>query len=80
MISARIALFASATTAAARPIMPCTNPGEGFALVRASITWCETATPRAVATAPTLQVHDDADRTAISSMTRRGRTIDLNAY
>ncbi len=44
MISARIALFASATAAAARLIMPCTNPGDGFAPVRSSISRAQRCT------------------------------------
>src|SRR5258708_5513537 len=37
MIRARIAVFAAATAAAARPIMACTNPGEGPAPANAPI-------------------------------------------
>jgi hypothetical protein len=44
MISARISLFASATAAAARAIMPCTNPGERFAPVMASISSAQRCT------------------------------------
>jgi hypothetical protein len=44
MIRARIARFACATAAAARPIIACTNPGEGFAPVRASISSAQRCT------------------------------------
>jgi len=37
IISARISWFAYLTAAAARASMPCTNPGEGLAPVRAPI-------------------------------------------
>ncbi len=44
MISARIALFAPATAAAALRIMPCTNPGEGLAPVSDSISSAQRCT------------------------------------
>ncbi len=44
MIRHRIALFAPATAAAARLIMPCTNPGEGLAPVSASISSAQRCT------------------------------------
>jgi len=44
MIRHRIALFAPATAAAARLIMECTNPGEGLAPVRASISSAQRCT------------------------------------
>jgi hypothetical protein len=49
MIRARIALFAAATAAAARLIMPCTNPGEGFAPVSVSISSAQRCTGTACA-------------------------------
>ena len=50
MISARISLFVSATAAAARASMPCTNPGEGFAPVSDSISSVHRCTGIACAT------------------------------
>jgi hypothetical protein len=49
MISARISLFAAATAAAARAIIWCTNPAEGLAPVRASISSAQRCTGMACA-------------------------------
>jgi hypothetical protein len=49
MISARISWFACFTAAAARASMPCTNPGDGFAPVSASISSAQRCTGMACA-------------------------------